>query len=288
MKFDVPVVLECLKRHSQVYTVRSWESKEEISVVNVKDVGFCTKEKICKVTDMRDLVTYVHHSGFQSAEEWWNKITEFKATDGWLYNVKLHPEEVFFKDVCQKVHCKEIYRCNLRVCGATDLCPVLEVSDLEKEESTYSPSIVTFTGNRNIKAKSVHDALVAVHKKYPDTTWRSGMAYGLGLAVAEFAYSHKIPFEAHLPFPSYIQVSKWEGECVHLHTKLLTKAVKVFTHSHDFSMAAYQDRNVKMAVGADVVVAFNKNASGGTVNMINYCKAQGIQVIDGFTLEEVA
>ena len=247
MKFDVKVVLECLKGHSEVYTVRNWESRDRYTVVEVNNVGYCIKEKICKVSDMRDLVPYVYLSGFTSAEEWWDKITKFKATEGWLYRVAV----------------------------------------LEEEDFGHSPSIITFTGNRNIKAGSVQDALLAVHEKYPNTMWRSGMAYGLDLAVAEFAYLHKIPFEAHLPFPSYIQVSKWRGESVHLHTKLLTKAVKVFTHSPDFSLAAYQVRNVKMAEGADVVVAFNKNTNGGTVNMINHCKAKGITVIDGFSLGEV-
>lgn len=95
MKFDVPVVLECLKRHSKVYTVRSWETSEKFSVVEVNNVGSCIKEKICKVSKMQDLVTYVQLSGFKSAEEWWTKVTEFKATEGWLYLVEVLETEVF-------------------------------------------------------------------------------------------------------------------------------------------------------------------------------------------------
>lgn len=94
MKFDVPVVLECLKRHSKVYTVRTWETQDKFSVVEVNNVGSCVKEKICKVSGMTDLVQYVQLSGFKSAEEWWNKVTEFKATEGWLYLVEVLESKV--------------------------------------------------------------------------------------------------------------------------------------------------------------------------------------------------
>ena len=56
----------------------------------------------------------------------------------------------------------------------------------------------------------------------------------------------------------------------------------MFTHSDQFSFAAYQHRNVKMATGADLVIAFNLNKKGGTVNMIKHCLRSGIEVLDGF------
>ena len=109
------------------------------------------------------------------------------------------------------------------------------------------------------------------------------MAYGLDMAVAEFADANGIPFEAHLPFPAYIQTKRWNQANQALHTCLLTKAVKVFTHSDKFSMGAYQTRNMKMAEGADVVIAFNRNEKGGTVNMIRHCEESKIPVIDGYS-----
>lgn len=144
--------------------------------------------------------------------------------------------------------------------------------------------VITFTGNRNIRATDVRAALQAVHMKYPNSIWRTGMAYGLDMAVAEFAASHDIPYEAHLPFEPHIQVSRWIQSSRDRYFKLLDRAVRVFTHSSGFSMAAYQSRNVKMADGATAVVAFNRHSHGGTVNMINHCKNTGIPVIDGFSL----
>jgi len=144
--------------------------------------------------------------------------------------------------------------------------------------------IVTFTGSRSIGMKNptVIKSLIEVNERFPGATWRSGMAYGLDLAVAQFAYTHNIPFEAHLPLPAHIQTKRWRESSVQLHTMLLTKAVKVFTYSQEFSMGAYQLRNEKMATGADVVVAFNLHTKGGTANMIWYCLSVGIDVLDGF------
>ena len=144
--------------------------------------------------------------------------------------------------------------------------------------------IVTFTGSRSIGMNNptVIESLMEIHKRFPNATWRSGMAVGLDLAAAQFAYTHNIPFEAHLPFPAHIQTSRWQSASVQLHTMLLTKAVKVFTHSPEFSMGAYQVRNVRMATGADVVVAFNLHTKGGTANMIWHCLSKNIEILDGF------
>ena len=95
MKFDVKVVLDCLKLNSEVYTVRAWQSKLKYSVVEVNNVGSCVKEKISKVSSMQDIREYVHLSGFDSAQEWWDQVAKFGATDGWLYHVSVLEVEVF-------------------------------------------------------------------------------------------------------------------------------------------------------------------------------------------------
>lgn len=243
MKFDVPEVRECLMKNGEVYTVRSFESCDRFTVVPVNNLPFCMKEKICKIDSIKDLVGYSHLSGFDSPLEWWDKIVEMKADNGWLYHVSVLEEEVFIS----------------------------------------SPSIITFTGNRNIKVKEVEAALQAVHEKYPNTTWRTGMAYGLDMAVAEFAYANGIPFEAHLPFPAYIQTKRWNPANQARHLELLEKAVKVFTHSQEFSEDAYWLRDVKTIVGADLVVTFNRNEEANTVKFIGHCEESKIPVIDGYS-----
>ena len=244
MKFDVPEVRECLMKNGEVYTVRSFESRDRFTVVPVNNLPDCLKEKICKIESYKDLTRYTHLSGFKSPLEWWRKIEEMKATEGWLYHVSVLEEETF-----------------------------------------DSPSsIITFTGNRNISAGTVQEALQAVHEKYPNTTWRTGMAYGLDLAVAEFAAANEIPFEAHLPFPAYIQTARWNDANKERHLELLEKAVKVFTHSQEFTEDTYQDRNMKMLEGTDVMITFNRDSRGDSVNMVSHCIDSGIPVIDGYSL----
>lgn len=284
MKFDVKEARECLVKNREVYTVRAFESNNEISHVQVVDIGLCTKEKICKVSSYKDLTRYTHLSGFKSPMDWWHMIEKLGATGGFMYHVVVSPEEEFFFEICKKIDCKFITRCKLRESGAIDLCPHGNELREAKDALSSPSSIITFTGNRNISAGTVQEALQAVHEKYPNTTWRTGMAYGLDMAVAEFAAANGIPFEAHLPFPAYIQTKRWNPANQARHLELLEKAVKVFTYSQEFSMAGYQLRNVKMADGTDIVVAFNRNKHGGTVNMVSHCIDSGIPVIDGYSL----
>lgn len=394
MKFDVPEVRECLMKNKEVYTVRSFESRDRFTVVPVNNLPDCLKEKLFKIKSYKDLTRYTHLSGFKSPLEWWRKIEEMKVTEGWLYRVSVLEEEEFDSSAPDTIprirsfngeyrflsnfhlspmidrdgreyasvehyyqshktsdmvvqeeirlastpglskrlgrQCKcnsdwesakdEVMEYALRlkytgelkgallatapsileegnswgdtywgICkgdGLNNLGKMLMKirDDLAEEDFFSAPSIITFTGNRNIKASEVQAALQAVHEKYPNSTWRTGMAYGLELAVAEFAAANDIPFEAHLPFPAYIQTKRWNKTNQEKHLALLEKAVKVFTHSQEFSMAAYQTRNVKMAEGADVVIAFEDKDQWGTIDMVSYCIDSGIPVIDGYFL----
>lgn len=144
--------------------------------------------------------------------------------------------------------------------------------------------LITFTGNRGIEMNNpdVNKSLSTIKQMYPKAIWRTGMAYGLDMAIAKWAFDNNVHFEAHLPFPAHVQTKKWRDSAKELHAVLLTKAIKVFTHSNHFSFAAYQNRNVKMATGANIVIAFNLNNKGGTVNMIRYCLKSKITVLDGF------
>lgn len=257
MKFDVPVVKDYLIKYGQVYTIRKYETKDKFTVTEVNDIGSCMVERIKKVESVDDLRDYVSLSGFDAAYDWWDKIIHFGAVNGWLYHVTVLENE-----------------------------KIPPLNDGEAEYAASHPKdpiqVITFTGNRNIKYEKVEEFLKVIHAMHPDATWISGMAYGLDLAVAKYAADHKIPFEAHLPFPAYIQTSKWNQETKDLHSSLLECACAVFTHSEKYSTKAFQVRNIKMAERADVVIAFNKQSKGGTVNMINYCKKSGIAVVDGF------
>ena len=95
MKFDVPEVREFLMKNGEVYTVRSFESRDRFTVVPVNNLPDCLKEKICKIKSYKDLTRYTHLSGFKSPMEWWRKIEEMKATEGWLYHVSVLEEEEF-------------------------------------------------------------------------------------------------------------------------------------------------------------------------------------------------
>jgi len=144
--------------------------------------------------------------------------------------------------------------------------------------------IITFTGNSGIHHSNptVHKSLLTVYHCAPNATWRTGMAVGIDMIVARYAYVHLIPFEAHLPFPAEIQTKNWSMFDRATHTAMVGYADSVKVHSQEFNMAGYQKRNEAMAQDADVVVAFNLNKRGGTVNMIKYCLAKNIPILDGF------
>jgi len=231
-------------------------------------------EKIMQVASVDDLREFTPLSGFSSVYDWWDKVLQFNAVNGWMYHVtKLEGE--FFSPSSLIPGCQ--YDSN---CGK---CPHFRPCELRLRVEDYPIKVITFTGNRKLTFNDVRKNLQEIHDSNPGTIWVTGMAYGLDLAVAKFAADNGIPFEAHLPFPAHIQISKWDLPTQKLHTALLEKASAVFTHSDKFSMQAYQLRNIKMADKADLVVAFNRNKKGGTVNMINYCKKSKIPIIDGFT-----
>lgn len=87
IKFDVKVVRECLVNKGRVFTVRSWMDPAQESFVEVAEVGKCKKIRIAKISKMEDLALYVNLSGFNSIQDWWVKVSQFGACNGWLYLV---------------------------------------------------------------------------------------------------------------------------------------------------------------------------------------------------------
>lgn len=89
MEFAVGCVRECLRREGRVFTVRSYCLEGRFyRFVTVDGIGLCWRELVCQVTCKEDLLKFVHLSGFNSVDEWWNKIVSFCGDkQKWLYKV---------------------------------------------------------------------------------------------------------------------------------------------------------------------------------------------------------
>ena len=85
MKFDVECVRNCLVKNGIVFTVRSYLYNSNWSKFEDKWIKrFLIKEVECK-SDLRD---FLKLSGFNSVDEWWEKIEMFcKDKKKYLYLV---------------------------------------------------------------------------------------------------------------------------------------------------------------------------------------------------------
>ncbi len=63
--------------------------------MEVDGVGPCMKKRIMQVTGKEDLEKYLSLSGFSSLDDWWSKIRDFGAYDGWLFEVSVIPASSF-------------------------------------------------------------------------------------------------------------------------------------------------------------------------------------------------
>lgn len=86
MQFQVKVVKDELLNKGSVFTVRSY-MLFGASVVNVPDVGKCTRRMVGKVVSKEFLQEFVHNSGFAAVDAWWSYVLKFKAQNGFLYEV---------------------------------------------------------------------------------------------------------------------------------------------------------------------------------------------------------
>lgn len=88
MKFNVPVVKQCLMEYDEVFTVRSYKSYDKFRAVEVDGIDYLC-ERIKQVMKPEDIVSFVKLSGFENMNLWWNKIRGFGAVGGYLYKVSL-------------------------------------------------------------------------------------------------------------------------------------------------------------------------------------------------------
>ena len=87
MQFNSLNVKSFLERFGQVFTVRGYDMKDKI--VMVDDVGLCKRKQIKEIKRITDLADYISRSGFLSAFSWWLVISRY--TNGkrkFLYEVK--------------------------------------------------------------------------------------------------------------------------------------------------------------------------------------------------------
>ncbi|MGB7533004.1 MAG: hypothetical protein WA977_08555 [Halobacteriota archaeon] len=87
MRFDCVNVKSYLQRFGLVFTVRGYDMKDKI--VMVDDVGECKRTQIKEVRGITDLSDYINRSGFLSAFSWWLQIGRFTKDDKkFLYRVE--------------------------------------------------------------------------------------------------------------------------------------------------------------------------------------------------------
>ena len=87
MRFDCVNVKSYLQRFGCVFTVRGYDMKDKI--VMVDDVGECKREKIREIRNITELRDFVSNSGFLSVLSWWLQIGRFSRNDRkFLYKVE--------------------------------------------------------------------------------------------------------------------------------------------------------------------------------------------------------
>ena len=87
MQFNSLNVKSYLQRFGQVFTVRGYDMKDKI--VMVDDVGLCKRKQIKEVKRITDLSDYISRSGFLSALTWWLVIARYTNNKRkFLYEVK--------------------------------------------------------------------------------------------------------------------------------------------------------------------------------------------------------
>lgn len=87
MQFNCLNVKAFLQRFGYVFTVRGYDMKDKI--VMVDDVGECKREKIKEIKNITELNDFVNGSGFMHVVSWWLAIGRFaRENKKFLYKVE--------------------------------------------------------------------------------------------------------------------------------------------------------------------------------------------------------
>ena len=134
-----------------------------------------------------------------------------------------------------------------------------------------------FTGNRNI-GKDFSAGLMLTHIetviKKGVTVFYSGVARGFDLLAAEaiLMFKGKYPQIKLIACVPHIGQEQWytEEEKARYYS-VLKRADEVITLSKTYYNGCMQKRNVYMVDRSDVIIAYNREEKGGTVNTLSYC-----------------
>lgn len=86
----MPQLRDFLRSHGLIYTVRKYRMSE--ADVKVEGVGTCHRKPCGTIDKESDLIPFVELSGFQTTQDWWNKIEHFipNSSDAkYLYKVTI-------------------------------------------------------------------------------------------------------------------------------------------------------------------------------------------------------
>lgn len=72
----LPELQTFLKGNGKIYTVRKYLYDKNVELVFIPGVGGCRRELVLEDIIQWDLKDYYAESGFNSVEDWWDKIIE--------------------------------------------------------------------------------------------------------------------------------------------------------------------------------------------------------------------
>ena len=145
-----------------------------------------------------------------------------------------------------------------------------------------------FTGHRPEKLKCGETearALLVEHIRsaysHSFSTFITGMARGIDLWAAEIVLAEKaahpdIHLICALPHPDFEK--RWGMTAQRQYQDILRRADLVRVICPEFSMGAYQKRNIWMVDHSSLVLAFFNGEPGGTANTIAYAHEKGVPV----------
>ena len=86
-----PFLQDFLNENGIIYTVRRFLYEPPSGMVYIPGVGGCKRELVFKDVVEKDLQDYYLFSGFQTREDWWDKIQEinknYKSSKLYLYRI---------------------------------------------------------------------------------------------------------------------------------------------------------------------------------------------------------
>lgn len=164
MRFDCVNVKSHLQRFGLVFTVRGYDMKNKI--VMVDDVGQCKRTQIKEIKRITDLSDYVSRSGFLRVLSWWLQIDSFTADKRkFLYKVeKIGAEE----------HERERQESYLHYCG-TAAAEQVEAEKEEKEAGDLIESMILDAWKRE----------GGIHKRAAEEYEKEGDLYKQAVAELE-------------------------------------------------------------------------------------------------------